>query len=76
MKAFDLEKALAGEPVVLKDGSKAFIKFRHFDVIFGLKECGDELINKKWDINGTARPSDDCDYIVGMWEGSNNLEGN
>ncbi|MFC0925146.1 pyruvate kinase [Pasteurella multocida] len=27
MKKFDLEKALAGEPVVLRNGSKAFVKF-------------------------------------------------
>ncbi|HED4451904.1 TPA: pyruvate kinase [Pasteurella multocida] len=27
MKAFDLEKALAGEPVVLRNGDKAFVKF-------------------------------------------------
>ncbi|WP_315557833.1 pyruvate kinase [Pasteurella multocida] len=27
MKEFDLEKALAGEPVVLRNGDKAFVKF-------------------------------------------------
>ncbi|AWB52375.1 pyruvate kinase [Pasteurella multocida] len=27
MKKFDLEKALAGEPVVLRNGKKAFVKF-------------------------------------------------
>ncbi|MFC0938961.1 pyruvate kinase [Pasteurella multocida] len=27
MKPFDLEKALAGEPVVLRNGNKAFVKF-------------------------------------------------
>ncbi|HDR1349406.1 TPA: pyruvate kinase [Pasteurella multocida] len=27
MKKFDLEKALAGEPVVLRNGDKAFVKF-------------------------------------------------
>ncbi|HII3714812.1 TPA: hypothetical protein ACY37O_002522, partial [Pasteurella multocida] len=28
MKAFDLEKALAGEPVVLRGGCKAYVKFK------------------------------------------------
>ncbi|WP_101774926.1 pyruvate kinase [Pasteurella oralis] len=57
MKAFDLEKALAGEPVVLRDGSKAFVKF----------EVPKELrANNFADIVGFRISG--YEDIVGMWE--------
>lgn len=76
MKAFDLEKALAGEPVMLKDGSKAFVKFsvpiepkeNNFADIVGFKISGNEFVVKEWDSSGVARFAEHCDSIVGMWE--------
>ena len=48
MKQFNLEKALAGEPVVLRNGKKAFIFKNVLDTsilfIFGLK-MGDVIAN-------------------------------
>lgn len=76
MKKFDLEKALAGEPVVLRDGSKAFVKFEvpkelrenNFADIVGFRIRGNEFIVKEWDIDGVARSSCGYEDIVGMWE--------
>ncbi|MDY0438394.1 pyruvate kinase [Pasteurella multocida] len=76
MKAFDLEKALAGEPVVLRDGSKAFVKFEvpkelrenNFADIVGFRIRGNEFIVEEWDIDGVARSSCGHRDIVGMYE--------
>ncbi|HDR1216582.1 TPA: pyruvate kinase [Pasteurella multocida] len=76
MKKFDLEKALAGEPVVLRDGSKAFVKFEvpkelrenNFADIVGFRIRGNEFIVKEWDIDGVARSSCGYEDIVGMYE--------
>ncbi|HII3686427.1 TPA: pyruvate kinase [Pasteurella multocida] len=76
MKKFDLEKALAGEPVVLRDESKAFVKFEvpkelranNFADIVGFKISGNEFIVKEWDIDGVARFSCGYEDIVGMYE--------
>ncbi|MEB3492862.1 pyruvate kinase [Pasteurella multocida] len=76
MKPFDLEKALAGEPVVLRDGGKAFVKFEvpkelranNFADIVGFKISGNEFIVKEWDSNGAARFSCGYEDIIGMYE--------
>ncbi|OIQ13484.1 hypothetical protein [Pasteurella multocida] len=76
MKEFNLEKALAGEPVVLRVESKAFVKFEvpkelranNFADIVGFKISGDEFIVKEWDIDGVARSSCGYEDIVGMYE--------
>ncbi|HDR1694276.1 pyruvate kinase [Pasteurella multocida] len=76
MKAFDLEKAIAGEPVVLRDGSKAFVKFEvpkelrenNFADIVGFRIRGNEFIVEEWDIDGVARSSCGHRDIVGMYE--------
>lgn len=76
MKPFNLEKALAGEPVVVRDGSKAFVKFEvpkelrenNFADIVGFRIRGNEFIVKEWDIDGVARSSCGYEDIVGMYE--------
>ncbi|HDR1345426.1 TPA: pyruvate kinase [Pasteurella multocida] len=76
MKKFDLEKALAGKPVVLRDGSKAFVKFEvpkelrenNFADIVGFRIRGNEFIVKEWDVDGVTRSSCGYEDIVGMWE--------
>ncbi|HDR1409416.1 TPA: pyruvate kinase [Pasteurella multocida] len=76
MKPFDLEKALSGEPVVLRNGSKAFVKFEvpkelrenNFADIVGFRIRGNEFIVKEWDIAGVARFSCGYEDIIGMYE--------
>lgn len=76
MKPFDLEKALAGEPVKLRDGRKAFVKatikqpkgLEHYTIIgHALNGIHEEFLH--WATNGNCI-SDDMsdDDIVGMWE--------
>lgn len=84
MKSFDLEKALAGEPVRLRDGSKAIIYYCVPDE-FKIDEDGtldsfpvkgmilDEegYILKStvsWRKNGKYRSSETSEDIIGMWE--------
>lgn len=84
MKPFDLEKALAGEPVRLRDGSKAIIYYCVPDE-FKIDEDGtldsfpvkgmifDEegYILKStvsWRKNGKYRSSEASEDIIGMWE--------
>lgn len=76
MKKFDLEKALAGEPVVLRNGNKAFVKFvlenplLEYDQVVGFridKEGKEELTS--WFKNGVHIPGVNSIYdIVGMYE--------
>ncbi|MFC0971889.1 pyruvate kinase [Pasteurella multocida] len=76
MKEFDLEKALASEPVVLRNGKKAFVKFVLENPVHeGCAVIGyvidvrgrDSLIG--WYKNGLyASCSGDGLDIVGMWE--------
>lgn len=84
MKPFDLEKALAGEPVVLRDGHKAIVYYCVPDEIkldkegtpvsFPLKgmkfDQDGYLINStvEWRKNGRFRCSESDFDIVGMWE--------
>ncbi|MCL7819005.1 pyruvate kinase [Pasteurella multocida] len=76
MKEFDLEKALASEPVVLRNGKKAFVKFvlenpvREGCAVIGYVidvRGRDSLIG--WYKNGLyASCAGDGLDIVGMWE--------
>ena len=79
MKKFDLEKALAGEPVVLGNGSKAFIVKHIPDEHIKKEEC--ELIGylvegskfqscATWTKDGKYNPCLNLHIydIVGMWE--------
>ncbi|MFK3559240.1 pyruvate kinase [Pasteurella multocida] len=76
MKEFDLEKALAGEPVVLRNGNKAFVKFvlenplYEDNQVVGFHiddEGNEEGIN--WRKDGIHIPNVNSMYdIIGMWE--------
>lgn len=83
MKPFDLEKALAGEPVVLHNGSKAILYYRvpdHYTHGDGVKitfplvgiifyEDGTvEDPNACWKDNGRFTSSTSGKDIIGMWE--------
>lgn len=84
MKPFDLKKALAGEPVVLRDGHKAIVYYCVPDKIklddegtpvsFPLKgmkfDQDGYLINSsvEWHKDGRFRCSESDSDIVGMWE--------
>ena len=84
MKPFDLKKALAGEPVVLRDGHKAIVYYCVPDEIklddegtpvsFPLKgmkfDQDGYLINSsvEWRKDGRFRCSESDSDIVGMWE--------
>lgn len=84
MKPFDLEKALAGEPVVLRDGHKAIVYYCVPDEIklddegtpetFPLKgmkfDQDGYLLNSsvEWRKDGRFRSSESDSDIVGMWE--------
>lgn len=83
MKPFDLEKALAGEPVVLRGGQKAAILYRISDKYkstegyppaFPLQglildtEGFVEVFGACWRANGTYNHADSLYDIVGMWE--------
>lgn len=81
MKKFDLKAALNGEPVMLRNGYKAYIKYNLLDEIKSLNvkigmyplvgyrlECN--YINSTfWDVLGIAKYSATREYdIIGMWE--------
>ena len=84
MKPFDLKKALAGEPVVLRDGHKAIVYYCVPDEIklddegtpvsFPLKgmkfDQDGYLINSsvEWHKDGRFRCLESDSDIVGMWE--------
>ncbi|HHE3652873.1 TPA: pyruvate kinase [Pasteurella multocida] len=76
MKEFDLEKALAGEPVVLRNGDKAFVKFVLENPLFEddqvvgfhIDSEGKEEVTS-WGNNGVHIPNANSIYdIIGMWE--------
>ncbi|RZN75262.1 DUF551 domain-containing protein [Avibacterium paragallinarum] len=76
MKPFDLNAALDGKPVQLRDGRKAFVKavieqpkgLRHYSVI-GYARNGIHVEFLHWGTNGDCIPGDiSDDDIVGMWE--------
>ena len=81
MKEFNLEAALSGEPVMLRNGYKAYIKYNLLDEIKSLNvkigmyplvgyrlECN-FINNTSWDVLGIAKYSATREYdIIGMWE--------
>ena len=81
MKEFDLKAALNGEPVMLRNGYKAYIKYNLLDEIKSLSvkigmyplvgyrlECN-YINNTSWDVLGIAKYSATREYdIIGMWE--------
>lgn len=74
MKPFDLEAALAGEPVVLSNGLKAYVLHRlHRTSSASIELIGysigmnDDQTQEAWDIAGSSEYGCDWD-IVGMWE--------
>lgn len=76
MKKFNLNEALDGKPVQLRDGRKAFVKavieqpkdLKQYTVIGHARNgIHEEFLH--WDINGNCIPDDILDDdIVGMWE--------
>ena len=81
MKKFDLKAALNGEPVMLRNGYKAYIKYNLLDEIKSLNvkvgmyplvgyrlECN-HINNTFWDVLGIAKYRATREYdIIGMWE--------
>lgn len=83
MKEFDLEAALNGEPVMLRNGKKAIIYYCtpaefKFDenipdsfplkgMVFDLNGYLDDP-SVSWRCNGSFRCSEDAWDIIGMWE--------
>lgn len=78
IEPFDLEKALAGRPVMTRDGAKAYIQaiisqpkgLEHYRLIgFGYNGEHKEFLH--WDETGKVMADDDsCDDIIGMWKES------
>lgn len=81
MKEFNLEAALNGEPVMLRNGYKAYIKYNLLDDIKSLNvkvgmyplvgyrlECN-YINNTSWNVLGIAKYRATREYdIIGMWE--------
>lgn len=78
MKPFNLEKALAGEPVILRNGNKAFVKFEipnefnsdEYCKVVGFR-LNDENSAVKLDWNKEGRYYSHSEYgfdIIGMWQ--------
>ena len=81
MKEFDLKAALNGEPVMLKNGQKAVIKFNILDDVenlapsdsdyplFGYRLNEGHVYTLSWDLSGKSIHWAVSEYnIVGMWE--------
>ena len=81
MKEFDLNAALNGEPVMLRSGNKAYIKYNLLDEIKSLNvKVGmyplvgyrleyNYINNTSWDVLGIAKYRATREYdIIGMWE--------
>lgn len=76
LESFDLERALAGEPVMTRDRSKAYVQtqisqpkgLEHYSLIgFGYNGEHKEFLH--WDETGKVMADDDsCDDIIGMWQ--------
>lgn len=76
MKPFDLENAIAGEPVKTRDGNKAYViaivdapeELSNYHLIgYGFNGIHKEFMH--WGKTGKALIDDtSCDDIVGMWE--------
>lgn len=73
---FDLERALAGEPVITRDNCKAYIQamieqseeLMYYTLIgYGFNGIHKEFLH--WDKNGLSLKDDiSCNDIVGMWK--------
>ncbi|MFP4793676.1 pyruvate kinase [Pasteurella multocida] len=77
MKEFDLEKALAGEPVVLRGGCKAYVKFKlpepyttKMPLVGYYENALGRSVDMLWFENGHASDEEDTHIldIYGMWE--------
>lgn len=81
MKEFDLKAALSGEPVMLKNGQKAFAKFNLLDDVenleprdavyplFGYRFENNYVYTTSWDLSGQSVHFATSEYnIIGMWE--------
>lgn len=81
MKKFDLKAALNGEPVMLRNGEKAFIKYNLLDELeninerdaayplIGYKLYENNVSTTSWDLSGKSVHWATMKYdIVGMWE--------
>ena len=72
---FDLEKALAGQPVVLRNGTKAFVRHHETELdtfypLFGYLEGTDRYDAVTWAADGhsySTGTGGHADDIVGMW---------
>lgn len=76
MKPFDLEKALAGAPVILRDGSKAWVCAKRPDEVPAREDYDsrkligwfEDGIAASWSIDGRYESDDDDTFdIIGMW---------
>ncbi|WP_241951464.1 pyruvate kinase [Pasteurella multocida] len=77
MKPFDLEKALAGEPVVLRGGCKAYVKFKlpepyttKMPLVGYYENALGRSVDMLWFENGHSSDEEDTHIldIYGMWE--------
>lgn len=63
---FNLDKALAGEPAMLRNGKKAYVLKQIKDTLIGYF---DECSPLSWGINGDASLAAESNHdIVGMWK--------
>lgn len=75
LKPFGLQSALAGEPVMLRNGQKAFVRHHETEQPVGdgcrLLGYTDGDINISWCVNGSylleSEDSEDSADIIGMW---------
>lgn len=81
MKPFDLKAALNGEPVMLRNGEKAFVKYNLLDELENIEERDaaypligyrlyeNNVSTTSWDLSGKSVHWETMKYdIVGMWE--------
>lgn len=81
MKEFDLKAALNGEPVMLRNGEKAFVKYNLLDELenieardaacplIGYRLYGNYVSTTSWELSGKSIHWETMKYdIVGMWE--------
>lgn len=69
---FDLNRALAGEPVILRTRQKAFVRYQETNMsvskpLMGYTATGDALA---WTLGGMNNPAPNFGHydIVGMWD--------
>lgn len=80
MKEFNLDAALNGEPVMLRNGEKAFVKYNLLDEVENLEEEdakyplfgyifeGKYVNGTSWGVQGISVYCDNEYDIIGMWE--------